>query len=95
MTWLVALLLLKVFVHVQSTYIDTQIRTQSYLRNVTCTHSVSFPSACQTHSCARYVADGVFGDDDVVTLLKIVNKGLSHREDIGGPSILDINTGDN
>lgn len=48
---------------------------------------------CCTNRCGRRVLDGVFSDNDVNSLLQIVNKGMAQRESKGGPTILDINTG--
>jgi hypothetical protein len=50
-------------------------------------------SPCGTNSCGRRVVDNLFSEEDIASLLRIVEKGMSHRESLGGPTILDINTG--
>jgi hypothetical protein len=54
----------------------------------------SFPvSTCHTSNCGRRIVDGVFADADIQLLHAIVEKGMSTRPSLGGPTILDINTG--
>ena len=48
---------------------------------------------CVTEQCTRRVTDGLFSDDDMLTLHSIAEKGMSTRPALGGPTILDINTG--
>jgi len=43
--------------------------------------------------CGYRVVDGLFSSEDISLLHAIVNKGLSRRKQLGGPTILDINTG--
>lgn len=43
--------------------------------------------------CKRRVVDGLFTTEDISTLRQIAEKGMSTRENVGGPTILDINTG--
>lgn len=49
--------------------------------------------ACLTKKCGRRVVDDLFSNEDIQTLHAIVEKGMNHRENKGGPTILDINTG--
>jgi hypothetical protein len=51
------------------------------------------PSSCLASACGRRVADGLFQDEDIANLARIVKKGMSQRSSDGGPTILDINTG--
>jgi hypothetical protein len=39
------------------------------------------------------VVDKLFSDDEIVQLHEIAKKGMSQRKAVGGPTILDINTG--
>lgn len=50
-------------------------------------------SQCHTDQCGRKVVDGIFSTKDIEQLHRIVEKGMSHRDSLGGPTILDINTG--
>ena len=50
-------------------------------------------AVCLTDSCGRRIVDNLFSTSDVEKLHAIVNKGMSYRENKGGPTILDINTG--
>lgn len=43
--------------------------------------------------CKRRIVDGLFSENDITKLHDIAKKGMSTRESIGGPTILDINTG--
>ena len=64
------------------------------LWNVTCRHNENVDNRkCQANYCARYVVDGEFSASEVKNLLLIADKGMAQREDVGGPTILDINTG--
>eukprot|EP00602_Paraphysomonas_sp_CaronLab_P009781 CAMPEP_0185026834 /NCGR_PEP_ID=MMETSP1103-20130426/11351_1 /TAXON_ID=36769 /ORGANISM="Paraphysomonas bandaiensis, Strain Caron Lab Isolate" /LENGTH=265 /DNA_ID=CAMNT_0027560553 /DNA_START=73 /DNA_END=870 /DNA_ORIENTATION=+ len=46
-----------------------------------------------TQECSRVVLDGAFSERDITDLRDIAAKGMSARESMGGPTILDINTG--
>jgi len=48
---------------------------------------------CMTSSCGIRIVDEVFSNSDALKLLEIANKGFSTRPSVGGPSIVDINTG--
>ena len=50
-------------------------------------------SRCKTKTCARHVEDGLFTESEIESLHKIVKKGMNTRPALGGPTILDINTG--
>lgn len=39
------------------------------------------------------ILDGLFDESDIKRLHQIVDKGMSQRPSLGGPTILDINTG--
>lgn len=56
-------------------------------------HKSDFSKKCITKSCARRVTDGLFHESDIKILHTIVEKGMSLRPALGGPTILDINTG--
>ena len=50
-------------------------------------------SMCYSKKCGIFVADNLFADDEANKLLNIAKKGMAIRESVGGPTILDINTG--
>jgi hypothetical protein len=50
-------------------------------------------SNCLSDQCLRRIFDGLFSEFEVSTLLDVAAKGFSKRENIGGPTILDLNTG--
>ena len=50
-------------------------------------------SSCAPKSCDRVVIDGLFESADVTALRAIAEKGMATRENKGGPTILDLNTG--
>ena len=56
-------------------------------------HKSAVSKQCVTNSCARRVTDGLFEESDMKMLHTIVEKGMSLRPALGGPTILDINTG--
>lgn len=49
--------------------------------------------SCYSRHCARTVIDGLFSDTDINNLREIARKGMGQRVSVGGPTILDINTG--
>eukprot|EP01041_Mallomonas_annulata_P008030 gene8031-16458_t len=51
------------------------------------------PKECHPHNCARIIMDNVFSIEDIDNLHSIALKGMSQRPALGGPTILDINTG--
>ncbi len=53
----------------------------------------NYSPACIVDKCGRRIVDGIFTSDDMNKLHEIVKKGMSFRESLGGPTILDINTG--
>ena len=65
------------------------------LLNTTCVASNDpFPKClAREGNCAFLVKDGVFDDEIPAKLLSVAEKGFSMRETVGGPTILDINTG--
>ena len=69
----------------------------SFIQNKTCLSNNNYQglvSCTQPPSCGRYIADDIFTLDDVIILRNIANKGINTRnETIGGPTIVDINTG--
>jgi hypothetical protein len=52
-----------------------------------------FSPQCLPASCRRRISDNTFSIDDVEKLLTIAKKGMATRKRMGGPTILDINTG--
>jgi hypothetical protein len=48
---------------------------------------------CKSLVCARRVEDGLFTQSEIERLHRVAKKGMSHRKAVGGPTILDINTG--
>lgn len=48
---------------------------------------------CKSLVCARRVEDGLFSKTEIERLHRVAKKGMSHRKAVGGPTILDINTG--
>lgn len=53
----------------------------------------TWSQSCVPKKCGRRIVDGLFSEDDITNLHDIVKKGMAHREAVGGPTILDINTG--
>ena len=51
------------------------------------------PAGCVSSFCGRRVVDDLFSHDDIAILKGIVEKGMGSRAKLGGPTILDINTG--
>lgn len=70
------------------TVIDAQ-PTEIFVRNVTC----MTPSVFHNHNCARIVMDNLFSAEDVQALKNLSEKGMSVRPSVGGPTMLDLNTG--
>lgn len=73
---------------------DTHI---DFRLNVTCSNESlavreMYPS-CGPLVCGRVVVDGHFQLEDIVALRAIAEKGMGTREALGGPTILDLNTG--
>lgn len=66
----------------------------NFRQNNSCT-STSIPQfpECSPVSCDRVVVDGLFSLEDVEALRSIATKGMATREEVGGPTILDLNTG--
>jgi hypothetical protein len=56
--------------------------------------NATFTPKCKAKSCARRVTDGLFSELEIENLHNVVQKGMSQRAALGGPTILDINTGD-
>ena len=50
-------------------------------------------NGCLVDQCKRVVRDGLFDENEVSALLDIARKGISTRQDVGGPTIVDINSG--
>lgn len=49
--------------------------------------------SCTPETCKRKIIDDIFSEDDIDILHSIAEKGMATRESVGGPTILDINTG--
>lgn len=66
-----------------------------YFESVACKaeYEAGLAPECRTDACGRRVVDGLFSDSDIHILHGIVSKGMRHRNNSGGPTILDINTG--
>lgn len=64
-------------------------RTVHFVRNVTCLTPYIF----HRNNCARVVLDGLFDGVDVAALKELAQRGMAARPSIGGPTILDLNTG--
>lgn len=68
--------------------------TEPYSASVECKIEEAGENGCLPTSCSRHVMDGVFEEADITALHKIAEKGMSSRgPSLGGPTILDINTG--
>lgn len=71
--------------------------SSSYYRNKTCLSNSNYKGSMlctKPSSCGRYFVDDVFESSDIGILRDIANKALNTRiETIGGPTIIDINTG--
>jgi hypothetical protein len=50
-------------------------------------------NGCLTATCKRVVVDGIFSNEEVDSLLRIAKNGMDTRDNLGGPTILDINSG--
>jgi hypothetical protein len=80
-------------------YINSQELQSDYKKNFDCKslHALEgqkfITPNCIATECGRRVVDGLFSKEEVDQLLAIANKGMSYRKDLGGPTILDINTG--
>lgn len=59
----------------------------AYSREVACVDPI------HRGRCGRRVVDGLFEDTDIEALLAIAEKGMAVRPSLGGPTILDLNTG--
>ena len=55
--------------------------------------NATYTPKCKSKSCARRVTDGLFTELEIENLHNVVQKGMSQRPALGGPTILDINTG--
>lgn len=80
----------------QATLIPKTQLVDPVLFNVTCQHQNvvwNGPPTCSEAHCARRIVDDVFTPQDVEGLLAIAKKGMAMRPALGGPTILDINTG--
>jgi hypothetical protein len=70
-----------------------EVLEEDYTRNMTCKHEPHVYSdgyeigTCNTELCSRRVVDGLFSIEDIEKLLMIVNKGLSTRNNLGGPTV--------
>lgn len=81
----------------KSTVLNINGKT-NYFRNVSClsfSKKVKGSPKCmpQSDHCGRKVIDGLFTDSEIQSLHDIASKGMSQRPVLGGPTILDINTG--
>ena len=74
-------------------YLSLNTLSEPYVRHVECEYTADPPMKCWPNNCLRKVVDNAFLEKDIDNLHSIAQKGLSIREDIGGPTIIDINTG--
>ncbi|OQS01861.1 hypothetical protein THRCLA_05693 [Thraustotheca clavata] len=67
----------------------------SYHWNVSCSKQYEpFVRGChKRHKCGRAVRDAFISQDDVMALREIAELGMQGRSMLGGPTIMDINTG--
>lgn len=77
----------------QSSTITTQKMEEEYLKSVECGLKANPIMKCWKNNCGLRVVDNLFADEDIIKLHRIVQKGLGTRQETGGPSILDLNTG--
>ena len=77
-----------------------KVLESEYSTSVTCHHSshiglenLNPKCISPTTPCRRRIVDGLFSEDDITRLHGIAEKGMATRESVGGPTILDINTG--
>jgi hypothetical protein len=74
-------------------YLATPKLVDDVHHEVPCSKSVELMPQCSPSHCGRHVTDGLFPEEDIMRLHAIARKGLSLRDSVGGPSIIDINTG--
>jgi hypothetical protein len=66
-----------------------------YFKQIACLSHPNGPDSCGCSQCGRRVVDGLFSLADIQRLHEIVEKGISQRNiSVGGPTIVDINTGE-
>ena len=72
----------------------TEWLDEPYSANVECKIKDDAKYECLPAECSRHVIDGVFEESDITALHRIAEKGMNSRgPSLGGPTILDINTG--
>jgi hypothetical protein len=72
----------------------TEWLDEPYHANVECKIKDDAKYECLPAECSRHVIDGVFEESDITALHSIAEKGMNSRgPSLGGPTILDINTG--
>jgi hypothetical protein len=82
-----------------SNYISAKDTVTNYHKKFTCQsyqklqNDENYLASCLTTHCGRRVLDNLFDSSDITELVSIANKGMSYRGDVGGPTILDVNTG--
>ena len=76
-----------------SVYLNTDPIESDYFKSVECDLIADPPHACWKNNCGRRIADNLFEPEDISNLLSIAQKGLALRAAVGGPTIVDINTG--
>lgn len=90
----VVAVLVQAFICGESSPLVITAQTQSSFEEVIpCRLSEVEYVGCAAAQCKRRVFDGLFSEKDIVLLTDIAKKGMNIRENIGGPTILDINTG--
>lgn len=76
-----------------ATIIDINNLDEPYVNRVECEYTADPPMKCWLNNCLRKVVDGTFTSENINDLKTIANKAVAMRDDIGGPTIVDINTG--
>lgn len=93
---IVSILLIVLILTIAVELISVTDTANFYYENPSCNMTMndkSLPLTCLTKACGRKVVDGLFTFKEIEKLHSIVNKGMSHRPALGGPTILDINAG--
>ena len=76
-----------------ATVISIQKLNDAYVKRVECEYTADPPMKCWLNNCLRKVIDDAFTSENVKDLQRIASKAITLRADIGGPTIVDINTG--
>lgn len=95
--WIVILCLYLVHPSVGETKVVTSELTEPIVQEVRCRAMSDEGSAANgcwpNQNCRRKIIDGLFTQEEVHKLIEIADKGYTLRPRLGGPTIVDINTG--